>query len=83
MVALLWLGLIAKTLHGSEPFDIRKLAAEFITAGLIAVSMYIGGLLQGLSMTQLILLGALGALGSVRVLQWTLRAAALIKKAGV
>lgn len=83
VTALLWAGLIAKALKGSEPFDTRKLAAEFITAGLIAVAMFMTGLLQGMATPQLVLFGALGALGTVRTLQWTLRLLSLMKKTGV
>lgn len=82
VTSLLWLGLVAKTLKSDEQIHFRKFAAEVITAFLVAVAMFFAGLLNGLSVTQFVLLGVLGAVGTVRLLQWILQAVALIKSSG-
>ena len=82
VTSLLWLGLIAKNLKSGERISGRKFAAELITAFLIAIVMYLLGLLKGLTPTQLFLTAGLGAIGTVRTLQWALQAIALIKKSG-
>ncbi len=75
VVGLFVLGTLARKLVSAEPFDARRFAGEVILSFLAALVLYFGGLLQGLGAWELIVMGALGGLGGVRSIEWTLKIA--------
>lgn len=79
-LSIVLLGFLGRTLIGKEPLDKRQLAGEAILTAVGAVGMYAAGLLQGLSVLQMIVLGSLAALGGIRAFSWLLKAAIAIKK---
>lgn len=79
-IVMILMGTLARVFMSNEPLDWRKLAGEAMLAVLGAVMLYSFGLLQGLTMPQMMFLGALGGLGGVRMLEWMIKIARKVKE---
>ena len=73
-------GLLAKKLISPERIDWRKFAGEWILAGLGAVALWAMGVLNGLTLLQMILVGTAAGLGGVRSLEWAIKIIMHIRK---
>jgi hypothetical protein len=73
------LGVLAKALVSNEPFCFRRFAGELILAMIGAVLFYSFGLMQGMSVIQMMFFGALSALGGVRLVEWGIKGFVKIK----
>lgn len=78
------LGTLAKALRKKDALDWGEVAAEFIVAGLLAFGFWNLGALQQLNEHALVVGAVLWAtgLGTVRQLQWFIRLANALIKAG-
>lgn len=81
-VAMFVVGAMARVFISDEPFDFRRFAGEVMLAALAAIMMYSFGLLQGLTLAQMMFLGSLGGLGGVKVVEWLLQIIKTAKDAG-
>lgn len=79
VIFLMVMGTIGRTLVSNEPFDVKRFSGEVILSVIGAIMLYSFGLLQGMSIPQIILLGSLGSLGGLRILEWLIRLAKQIK----
>lgn len=79
-IVMILMGAIARVFVSNEPLDLRKLAGEAMLAVLGAVMLYSFGLLQGLTVPQMMFLGALGGLGGVRLLEWIMKIARRVRE---
>jgi len=73
LVALMVFGTLGRILNSNEPLDMRRLVGELILASIGAVLLYAFGILNGMNYYQIIAVGALGGLGGVRLLEWTIK----------
>jgi len=71
---------LSKALITNEPFNKGKFWGELILALITGVAFYAGGLLQGMSVLQMVFLGSLSALGTVRGTEWIIKALMAFKR---
>ena len=72
-------GLIGRTLVSPEPLNWRRFAGEMILTAIGAVALYALGMLQGLTLWQMVLLGCGTSLGGLRALEWGVKIARAVK----
>lgn len=83
VVAMFVFGSMARTFISKEPFDPRKFTGEMILACIGAILIYAMGLMEGMSEIQIICFGATASLGGVRIVEWGLKIAGKVNKAGI
>ena len=75
VIMLFIMGAVARALVSPEPLDWRRLVGEAILSAIGAVVVFNFGVIQGMSNPEIMLWGALGSLGGIRILEWVIRIA--------
>ena len=70
LVLMLVGAVVARALIADDVLDVRRLIGETILSVIGAVGIYYAGILQDLSMPEIIFMGACMSLGMVRGVQW-------------
>lgn len=81
VIILFMLGSMARSLISDEPFCLRKFLGEMIFSTIGGIILYSFGLLQHMSIPELICFGGLGSLGGIRMLEWMFKIAKQVKGA--
>ena len=74
-VVVFVMALLAKHLVSAEPLDKKRLAGEAILSIIGAIAFWAAGLLQGMSVLQMIFFGSMSALGGIRSIEWLIKIA--------
>lgn len=72
-VGLFVMGSTARLFIGNEPFVLRRFIGEMLLSIIGAVVLWSFGMLQGMTQMQIVLLGGLGSLGGVRLIEWIMK----------
>lgn len=76
-------GTLGRILVSDEPFDSRRFTGEIILSIIGAIILYSFNVMQGMSPIQIIFFGALGSMGGIRLIEWLIKIAKKIQKAGI
>jgi hypothetical protein len=72
--SLFVLGAVGRILTSEEPFDAKRATGEIVLALVGAFIMHVFGLMKGMPTTETLFYGALASLGTIRLLQWLVKA---------
>jgi len=73
IIGLSALGAAGRNLLSKEPFEIKKFLGELILSIIGAVIVWSFGLMQGMTVPQMIFFGGLSAWGGIRTIEWGLK----------
>lgn len=82
LVTMAAFGYAFRFLVSGEPFNLRRFAGEMGISVMGAVGLYAAGIMQGMSIEQVMLLGIAAALGWLRLAEWLTKAALAVKTGG-
>lgn len=74
LTSLFLLGAVGRILTSDEPFDGKRAAGEIILSLIGAFIMHVFGMIKGFTVTETLFYGALASLGTIRLLQWVVKA---------
>jgi len=80
MIGLFMVAAIGRILVSNEPFDWRKFTGEVCLAIVGAVILYSFGMLQQMDFYQMLILGGLGGLGGVRLIEQFIKLSRAIRE---
>lgn len=81
MLFLIVTGMLGRVLVSGEPFDAKKFAGEIALSIVGAAILYFYGILQSMSVPEMIIYGGLTGLGGVRLIEWVIKIIKAIRSA--